>query len=215
MLGLREKRAWITRLGVIRSNRRRGTGTALVGHLLAQAKQHDVNHVILEVIKNNVPAHNLFLKFGFTETRELLVLRRPPGRPKNEAPPAEIENLGYKQAIACLERRKSTPSWLDERASLLNAGNLEGFQAFLPDGSCGWLVFQNTVFQLARLVLQTETGNPQAVGRALLHHLHTVHSAQDTKTENLPAEDPHWPMFKELGYIQMFQRIEMILELQT
>lgn len=37
MLGIREKRAWITRLGVIRGKRRQGTNSRLVTHLLKQA----------------------------------------------------------------------------------------------------------------------------------------------------------------------------------
>jgi ribosomal protein S18 acetylase RimI-like enzyme len=76
MLGVRERRAWISRLGVIRSKRRQGTGSHLVAFLLEQARQKSADHVIIEVIKNNVPAHSMFLKMGFRETRELRVLRR-------------------------------------------------------------------------------------------------------------------------------------------
>lgn len=214
MLGVRERRAWITRLGIIRSKRRQGTGWQLVAHLLDQARQKNADHILIEVIKNNIPAHTLFLKAGFHETRELLVLRRPPGPVKLEAPAAEIKTLGYLEAIHLLENRASKPSWLDEQESLINAGNLSAFYAILDDGSKGWLVYQNTVFQLGRLVIQTDEGNPLEVGRALLHHLHRVHPAQDTKTENLPKDDPHWPAFKELGYLEVFDRIEMMLALK-
>jgi len=214
MLGVRERRAWITRLGIIRSKRRQGTGWLLVAHLLDQARQKNADYILIEVIKNNLPAHTLFLKAGFRETRELLVLRRPPGPVKIEAPAAEIKTLGYAEALHLIENRASTPSWIDEKESLINAGNLAAFYAILADGSKGWLVYQNTVFQLGRLVLQTDEGNPLNVGRALLHHLHWVHPAQDTKTENLPNYDPHWPAFKELGYLEVFDRIEMMLILK-
>jgi len=214
MLGVRERRAWITRLGIIRSKRRQGTGWRLVTHLLDQARQKKVDRVVIEVIKNNVPAHNLFRKAGFCETRELLVLRRPPGPVKIKPPPAEIKTLGYTEAIHLLENRASTPSWIDERESLINAGNLGAFYTILADGSKGWLVYQNTVFQLGRLVIQTDEGDPLNVGRVLLHHLHSVHPAQDTKTENLPKDDPHWPAFQEVGYLEVFDRLEMKLQLR-
>jgi ribosomal protein S18 acetylase RimI-like enzyme len=214
MLGVRQNRAWITRLGVIQRNRRRGTGQTLVSHLIEQARQKEVNYIIIEVINNNTPAHNLFVKNGFTQTRKLLVLRRPPGPPQIEPPPAKIQTLGYKGAVELLAQRASKPSWIDEKESLLNAGKLEAFYAWLDDGSEGWLVYQNTIFQLGRLVIQTEKGNPIQVARALLHHLHTQHPAQDTKTENLPLDDPHWPVFKEMGYLEMFVRNEMILPLK-
>lgn len=213
MLGVRKGRAWITRLGVIQRNRRQGAGQTLVAHLIQQARQKNLQYIVIEIIKNNTPAQNLFIKNGFQEIRKLLVLRRPPGAPNGVAPSAEFKQLGYSDAVKLLERRISKPSWLDEKESLMNAGNLEALYATLPDGSEGWLVYQNTVFQLGRLVLQTEKGNSQKVAKALLHYLHTKHPAQDTKTENLPADDPHWPILKEMGYIVMFDRIEMVLPL--
>jgi ribosomal protein S18 acetylase RimI-like enzyme len=213
MLGIRAGRAWITRLGVISRKRRRGTGWAMVTHLIEQAYLKKAERIVIEVIKNNEPAQNLFVKQGFQQTRELSVLRRPPGEPNLEVPPAEIKVLGYPESVQLLETRSSTPSWIDEEESLLNAGNLSALYATLADGSVGWLVYQNTVFQLGRLVIQTEAGDPHNVARVLLHHLHCTHSVQDTKTENLPADDPHWPAFKELGYLEMFRRIEMVLPL--
>jgi ribosomal protein S18 acetylase RimI-like enzyme len=214
MLGVRPGRGWITRLGVIRSNRRRGTGTALVNHLIEQARKKSLDYIIVEVIKNNKPAHNLFSTAGFVPTRDLLVLRRPPGLPTSQPLEAEIEVLGYDAAVELLAQRHSTPSWVDEKESLLNAGNLAALRARLNNGGMGWLVYQNTVFQLGRLVLQTEAGNPVEVARTLLFHLYMYHPAQDTKTENLPLDDPHWPAFKEIGYLEMFRRTEMILTLK-
>ncbi|GAB4463617.1 MAG: hypothetical protein Kow0031_41560 [Anaerolineae bacterium] len=212
MLGIRSNRAWITRLGVIRSNRRRGTGTALVDHLILQAQERGLDKIVIEVIKNNVAAHTLFTQKGFRETRMLLVLRRPPGPPATTCPPGSLNVLSYDEAVQLLAQRQSVPSWVDEPESLLNAGNLAALKVSLNDGGRGWLVYQNTVFQLGRLVIQTEAGDPLQVGRALLHHLHQKHPAQDTKTENLPLYDPHWPAFKEIGYLEMFQRTEMVLE---
>ena len=213
MLGIREGRAWITRLGVISRKRRRGTGWAMVTHLIEQAYLKKAKQIVIEVIKNNVPAQNLFIKQGFQQTRELLVLRRPPGEPNLEVPAAEIRTLGYPASVQLLETRSSTPSWIDEEESLLNAGNLSAFYATLADGSVGWLVYQNTVFQLGRLIIQTEAGDPLNVARVLLNQLPCTHPVQDTKTENLPVDDPHWPAFKELGYLEMFRRIEMALPL--
>jgi ribosomal protein S18 acetylase RimI-like enzyme len=214
MLGVREKRAWITRLGVIRGKRRQGAGSVLVAYLIEQARRKDIDHIVLEVIKNNLPAYNLFAKYGFESVRELLVLRRPPGPPHLSRPQAEIIRLSYNEAVHLLDRRRSKPSWIDEKESLVNAGNLGGYYAILPDGSRGWLVYQNTIFQLGRLVLQTEQGDPQKVAQALLCQLHSEHSVQDTKTENLPADDPHWPIFREIGYLETFTRIEKILYLK-
>ncbi len=214
MLGMRYKRAWISRLGVIQSNRRGGTGTALVQHMIDHAHQNRADYVIIEVIAGNEPAHNLFSKLGFRHLRELLVVGRPPGKPKIKAPPAKVKPIKYDEAIDLLKNRHTKPTWIEETESMVNAGNIEAFYAKLRDGSEGWVVFQNTVFQLSRILLQTEIGDPVQVGQVLLNHLHTEYAKKDTKTENLPAEDPHWPAFQALGYFPMFRRNEMVLHLR-
>ena len=83
MLGVRHQRAWITRLGVVPTTRRHGAGKMLVKSLIDAADSLSSHLIMLEVIKNNAPAHQLFLKLGFRETGELwfCAARRAPHRP--------------------------------------------------------------------------------------------------------------------------------------
>lgn len=213
MLGVRPNHTWITRLGVLPVKRRCGAGQLLMEHLVEQSRRLNVDYIILEVIKGNRPAHRLFQKLGFRDARELLVLRRPPGPPTLDVNSYAAQALDYHQALALLHKRQSAPSWLDEISSLENAGNLGALRVELETGDRGWLLYQNTVFQLGRLVLQTEVGDPHQVGLALIHALHTRYPAQDTHTENLPSDDPHRPALQKAGYLESFRRIEMRLDL--
>jgi ribosomal protein S18 acetylase RimI-like enzyme len=212
MLGVRPYHTWVTRLGVLPNKRRRGTGEMLMNCLIEQSRNLDMEYITLDVIKNNEPAHQLFRKLGFYELRELLIVRRPPGQPRVDVGPYILQPLNHLQAADILQKRQSRPSWLDERASLINAGNLAGIYVELPSGEKGWLVYQKTVFQLSRLVLQTEAGDHHKVGLTLIHALHSLHPALDTKSENLPLNCPHWPAMQEMGYIESFRRIEMRLD---
>jgi ribosomal protein S18 acetylase RimI-like enzyme len=213
MLGVRPDHTWITRLGVIPNKRKRGTGRALMEYLIAQSESLGVSHIILEVIVGNKPAHNLFRKLGFQDIRELLIVRRPPGPPEVDVGPYKPQLLNDAEVIEHLTHRQSTPSWLDEFDSLRNTGNLAGHRVRLPEGDRGWLIYQKTALQLGRLVLQTEVGNPHHVALALIHALHRLHPSSDTKSENLPVNDPHWPALQEMGYFETFRRIEMRLDL--
>ena len=213
MLGVRPGHTWITRLGILPVERRRGAGQLLTEHLIAQSWRLNVDYILLEVIKNNMPAHQLFRKLGFHETRELSVLRRPHGCPAINVNRYAIQVLDHLQAVELLHRRQGVPSWLDETPSLENAGHLAALRVELETGDRGWLVYQNTIFQLGRLVLQTEVGDPHQVALALIHALHTRHPAQDAETENFPAADPHWPALQAMGYVESFRRIEMRLDL--
>ncbi|MBN1487443.1 MAG: GNAT family N-acetyltransferase [Anaerolineae bacterium] len=215
MLGVRPDHTWITRLGVIPGRRRSGTGERMMRYLIEESRHLQVDYITLEVIQNNIPAYRLFRKLHFEEVRDLLIVRRPPGKPKEDINPYAVQLLGYQKAVELLHQRSSLASWLDETPSLVNAGNLSALRVELDDGSRGWLVYQNTVFQLGRLVLQTEVGDPYHVGRALIHALHSYHPMQDTKSENLPPEDLHWEAMQSMGYLESFRRIEMRLDLKN
>ena len=212
MLGVRPGRCWCTRLGVLPVKRRRGTGKLLMTDHLQKARELGAECMILEVIKDNVPAYSLFKQLGFQDTRVLLILRRPPGPLKEDVGPYRVERLEPDEVVGLLAQRSSTPSWLDEVPSLLNAGSLGALRVELANGGRGWSVYQSTTFQLGRLVLQTEAGVPREVARALVHALHSEYPIKDTNTENLPLDDPHLPGLLDMGYLESFRRIEMRLD---
>lgn len=214
MLGVRPGHCWCTRLGVLPVKRRRGTGEALMRDHIKTARELGVDYLTLDVIKNNVPAQQLFKKLGFVAERQLLILRRPPGPPNmDDAGAYTVTSHGADVAVELLHRRRSAPTWLDEMPSLINAGSLEALKVTLRDGGRGWLVYQNTIFQLGRLVLQTEAGDPREVAHALAHALHRKHPIKDTKTENVPLDDPHLPGLLDMGYLESFRRIGLRLDL--
>jgi ribosomal protein S18 acetylase RimI-like enzyme len=213
MLGVRGDRSWITRLGVIPERRGRKIGQFLAEALIEESRRRQMSRVQLEVIVGNEPAHQLFLKLGFEPVRELLVIRRPPSLLKDieTESVAQVTNIEESQFKDILEQRTDLTNWLDENASLLNAGDLRGFQIELRDGQRGWIVFQRTPFQLTRFV--TGPISSPEVMRALLVQVHKEYPTQDTKIENLPADSPVWPVYQSVGYIEVFRRTEMYLTL--
>ena len=150
MLGVRKDRAWITRLGVLPNTRRGGIGKALFEGLIEQATQLSINFHMLEVIKNNVPAHQLFLKFGFREVGELLVLRRSPLTPPQDPVVADAQRLDRVDALVLVGHDRGTQPWTNQSESLFNANEVSGLMLTLADGSRGWLVYQRQKFLLTR-----------------------------------------------------------------
>ena len=170
--------------------------------------------VQLEVITGNDPAIGLFKKLGFQETRELLIIRRPPMKLPSHliiADDVRMKDIVNSQIPTYLAEREAGAAWTEESYSLLNAGGLKGIHITLDDGETGWIIFQHTPFQLTHFVFSPNTSI--AMKRALIGAVHTRYPMQDTKIENVPREDPTWAVFQEYGYVESFSRIEMFLYL--
>ncbi|WP_420631219.1 GNAT family N-acetyltransferase [Candidatus Leptofilum sp.] len=211
MLGVRQGRGWITRLGVLPAGRRKGTGGALMSCLLKGAQNESLEMMWLEVIKGNKPAHQLFLKFGFKQTRELIVARRAPKAQLKEAvfdKVKRITTLNHEDAIILLSHREERPNWLNETESQQNVRNLSALLVELKNGGRGWVTYHAGLLQLTRLIVEVTIGDPTEVTETILTVLHQRHKRQDSIAENL-SEDAKWLGFQKVGYFDSFRRIEM------
>ncbi|MDX2075052.1 MAG: GNAT family N-acetyltransferase [bacterium] len=213
MLGLRDKRGWITRLGVIPDRRKHHVGQAMMESLIGSAQDQGATLIQLEVILGNDPARLLFEKLGFVPTRELLVIRRPPSAPTPNLAYDSLKPITLSEADipAILASRTDTPSWIEETRSLLNTTNLRGLRLVSDAGESGWIVFQRSPFQLTHFVLNY---SDTWVAKALLYHVHKEHPMQDTKIENVDVGDQLWDIYQQMGYLEIFRRTEMFLHLK-
>lgn len=208
MLGVRDARAWITRLGVLPVSRRKGIGEKLMQAMLAAAETLGKPQTILEVIQDNTPAHTLFLKLGFVPTRTYAILRRAPFPPKENpvGRPIWLDRWDILENLA----RGPHQSWINAPESMANGKNLLGFRLKVPGIGAGWIALRIKVFTLTHLILQVEEGDPVAVGDQLLLHLHHHFPRQDTYAENIDLHDPLMASFQKLDYFETFRRIEMV-----
>jgi len=177
--------------------------------LMQTAVNLSINFVMLEVIKNNTPAHQLFLKLGFYEVGELLVLRRSPLTPPVDPIVADAQRMDRTDSLVLVGHDRGTQPWTNQSESLFNAFEVSGLRLTLADGSRGWLVYQRQKFLLTRFAFKTEVGDPVTVAYALLSHLHNQYPRLDTQIENIQVNDPHLPAFYKMGYVESFRRIEM------
>ena len=208
MLGVRQNHAWITRLGVLPVTRRSGAGDALMDYMLEQADTLGLEETHLEVIKNNEPAHKLFLKKGFIEAGEYLVMRRAP-QAVSDPLDGEVKLLERDEAVHVLRAYPNHLTWINALDSMINAQDVSGIRIYFPNGNTGWLVFRSQKFYFSHLVIHTEQGNPVEVAAHLLRHLYFHNPRKDTYAENIHINDPHLGALKLLEFFGNFSRIEM------
>lgn len=209
MLGVRDDRTWVTRLGVNPEVRRSGAGGAAMDTMLENSHKIGAKKVTLEVIKNNSPAQTLFKKNGFHQTIEFLVLRRAPLRPPL-SPEGEITWLYRKDALTALRSYPYPLTWINAIESMENASMFQGFSLKLKSGAKAWMVYRHKKHSITHFVFHTERGNPAKMARNLLLYIHLQYHRMDAYAENFFADDPHLPAFFDLGYFEAFRRIEMV-----
>ncbi len=214
MLGIRDNRGWITRLGVLPFGRRLGTGGAIMTRLLEDAVNRDLDSVWLEVIADNYPGYCLFNKFDFQETRELIVARRPPD-PHTQILPGGIKSvtpLDHEEALILLSHREQRPNWLKETESMKKTRNLSAFLIEMVNGGRGWVSFHASLFEITRIVVEVTLGDPAEITATMLRFLHHRYKRLDAKVENI-TDDQVWEGFQRVGYFESFRRIEMVKKL--
>ena len=215
MLGVRDNRTWITRLGVVPDQRERRLGSFLMKQLIGNSQRCGADYIQLEVIVGNEPARNMFSKFGFEPTRELLIVRRPPKpQPEGTHPLiSELRELEADEIYAALDEREPNASWVEETASLLNAGSLQGIAIEMRENEHATAVFMATPLQIQHIVLNVAEGQSHELYLALLYYIHDLYPNRDTKVENIPVNHPSWRAYQTLEYVISFKRTEMLLRL--
>jgi len=206
MLGLRDDRAWITRLGVSLSHRRKGAGNLIVAWLVNCARSLTVQVIQLEVIHGNDAARALFESFGFVGFRDLVVLQRHAAAALPPFQDVDTDPLHDHTCAKMLEHYVAGASWVAEPRSIIQSGGLTGFT--LPSGR-GWLICSVTADHIEHIVVDPNAD--RATTYLLICHLHALFPGYVTTVENIPADSRLLPLYQSLGYTVAFRRVEMAL----
>lgn len=214
MLGVRENRSWITRVGVLPYTRKLGAGSDILKELIATSEKLGVEFTWLEVISGNEPAHRLFIRNRFKQTRELMVLRRPPGtkiEDEAELPtPNTIETIDRSEAINQMVFEDGLPNWLNQPETFKNVAKLEVRKLIFANGWEGWAFYEKTPLQLKRVFVQVLSGPSEKVTARVLAWLHREFPMPDAVCENFEVHDPRIQGYLRVGYFESFRRVEMV-----
>lgn len=206
MLSLRPNRAWITRLGVLPTQRGKGTARKIVDELIGAAWGAGVSYIQLEYITGNEAAGRLFASAGFTPIGGLVVMERGAGPLADDvtrsSPPVSV--MTPDEIAAALASRRDQPSWIIQTESLLNAGSLTGWR-------CGesWMVCHRGASLVTHFAFSAALDADAAP--AILAVMHATAPDRSVKIENIAAESPLLPVLDIFGYTVAFRRTEMIL----
>jgi ribosomal protein S18 acetylase RimI-like enzyme len=198
---------WNAGMGVHPNWRRRGLGTAMLDEWLVASRNAGLTRALLEVIKQNLVATNLYLSRGLREIRAYQGFEGRTGWSK-AAPinPDHVEPVGVDDLLQVYRKGHS---W-QKRPDVLK--RLDGFVALRTSGSDaprgdGYLIYENVgglmyIFDLT----------PNAAGRAVLEHAVRREVPRLLRLVNaidLVEED----FYRQLGFRPWIRNVEMVVRL--
>jgi ribosomal protein S18 acetylase RimI-like enzyme len=195
-LGLRDADAWIGGIGVVPSERRRGTARALMNTLHDEARARGVQRVWLEVIVENAPAIPLYESLGYQHVRDVDVWSLPGA--DGDAPEAVAAEA---HAWIRANRTEREP-WQRADASLSNIPDARGL---LVDGAAAVVRVIGTRLS----VLQVE-GSAEPLRRLIAG---ARGLGETVSVLNLPVGHPAGRALTDLGGHVDVRQHEMLLEL--
>jgi GNAT superfamily N-acetyltransferase len=193
---------WNAGMGIHPSWRRRGLGTELLDEWLAWARGADLQRAILEVIKQNLVATNLYLSHGFRQVRAYQGFEGRPtwskGPPVN---PDQVEEVGVEELLSAYRKGHS---W-QKRPDVLR--RLRSFVALSTSSGDGYLIYESVGG-----LMYIFDATPNEAGKALLEHAARKEVPRLLRVVNaidLVEED----FYRGLGFRPWIRNVEMVLTL--
>ena len=154
---------------------------------------------------------NIFSKFGFQKTRDLVILDKKVASGNQLAPVDDlirIKNLNRQETLNRLKERPRPIAWTGQVESYQGMKMLIGYSITDPREGRGWLAFNYKADRITHLTWDRD----QSVLNLyrLLSHLAKQYPNLPARIENIPCDDPMLDMLFSLGFQVSFRRVEMI-----
>ncbi len=214
LLSLRDARGWISGVGVLPLYRRAGIARQMVETLQAQARDLDLERVLLEVLVQNQAGLELYRQLGFRKQRDLLVLTLEASNFHQTALPEGVERVEPELLLAHASAfRRAPPSWQREEVSIARRlSRLRGLALRECGHLIGYLLYEEQERHQAIYDLAIDPAHGERIQAAqrLLTAVHRLRPGVGGYFVNLPVQTGLLDAFLNVGYRIWQQQREMV-----
>ncbi len=210
--------AYDTGTGVVPEFRRQGATTRMFGHSLDRLREGGIEQYLLEVIKDNDPAGDLYRKQGFHLVRGLNCYVTSKDAFQVIDAPAGVDLVDLPMDALGWDRLKTfwdfQPSWQNSVESILAVPETMAAVTAVVDGQVvGYGIVEPRTGDLPQLAVSFDRRS-EGIGRAILGRLAGLTEAEDLVALNLEDTSEAANAFIEaVGFAPYTAQHEMVLKL--
>lgn len=212
------KNAYDTGTGIVKEYRRQGFASRIFNDSVPVLKGAGVKQYLLEVIKTNKSAYDLYKKAGFKVTREFDYYTASIDRLKinyttkiDGITIKEIDNPDWNILKSFWDFE---PSWQNSIASInRKADHLRIIGTYKNDELIGYGIVEPDTGDIPQIAINKDNRR-KGIGRILFSHLIKLIDEGNLKIINIPSDNESFKHFaKSLNLTPGFGQYEMILEI--
>ncbi len=210
--------AYDTGTGVVPKFRKQGATTRMFGHTLDILREGGIEQYLLEVIKENDPAGDLYRKQGFQAVRGLNCYMTPKNAVSMTDAPEGVDLIDLPVNALGWDRLKAfwdfQPSWQNSVDSLMAVPEtLTAVTAVVDDQVVGYGIVEPRTGDLPQLAVSSDSRS-EGIGRAILGRLAELTEAENLVALNLEETSEAANAFIEaVGFAPYTAQYEMVLQL--
>ncbi len=203
--------------GMLKDYRGQGHSKQMFRTLVEEVLGDSFNQYLLEVIQGNDPAHQLYLKQGFTVQRELACFKQEAGKlsfGKDGPEGLKIAELKLEKGDVPGSFWDFEPSWQNHLPPVLRVPSFRGLGAYLHAELLGYVVFEPEYGDIAQLAVAGKVRGQGIATRLLKEAVSACKEAPEIKVLNIQMDQEETlGFFRARGFESYVDQYEMMLEL--
>ncbi|MBU7021168.1 MAG: GNAT family N-acetyltransferase [Theionarchaea archaeon] len=203
--------------GILREYRGKKYSRTLFSRLRDLLSRTRYQQYLLEVIQTNIPAYTLYLREGFTMTRELQCFRIEKERLHREDPHCDIQfrTVSVVDWDAVTAFWNAAPSWQNSIPAIERiSSQFEKIAAYAGGTLTGYGVFGRESGELVHIAVRKDF-RKRGIGTALLNEISSRTQSPGLRIVNIDGSDKETTGFlRKRGFENDVNQFEMILPLK-
>ncbi|HUW07910.1 MAG TPA: GNAT family N-acetyltransferase [Williamwhitmania sp.] len=197
--------------GFLPTYRNQGLGSKLLQQMIMMLRERGIQHYVLEVLEDNIPAQKLYEKYGFHISRHLLCYkaqRKAMAELNLVDKNFRLNEIDGNQLANYITWWDYTPTWQNATPSILNDPNYRSFELLRENEVVGYGVIHSTAGDIPQFAIKREFRG-KGFGKILFKMLAESTYAEELRLINVEDKPEFAAALEKIGFAPFVNQFEM------